>query len=97
MEIIVQNGVVEHISRGKGNNYIPPNGFVVSAHGTAAENFKNVYVGDEIIFEEDYINVEHGEDFNEAIHIIGAGPTLVKDGEIYVTNHKIRRLYFCGR
>lgn len=85
VEIIVQNGVVEHIARNKGNNYIPPNGFVVSAHGTAAENFKNVYVGDEIIFEEDYINVEHGEDFNEAIHIIGAGPTLVKDGEVYVT------------
>ena len=29
--------------------------------------------------------MEHGDDFNEAIHVIGAGPTLVKDGEIYVT------------
>lgn len=85
VEFVVQDGVVVNIFRDKGNNYIPPNGFVVSAHGTAAENFKSVYVGDEIIFDEDYINVEHGEDFNEAIHIIGAGPTLVKDGEVYVT------------
>ena len=85
VELVVQDGVIVNIFRDKGNNYIPPNGFVISAHGTAAENFKGLYVGDEIIFEEDYVNVEHGEDFNEAIHIIGAGPTLVKDGEIYVT------------
>lgn len=85
VEFIVQDGVVVNIFRDKGNNYIPPNGFIVSAHGTAAEAFKGVYVGDVMIFDEDYINIEHGGDFNEAIHIIGAGPTLVKDGEIYVT------------
>ena len=85
VEFVVQDGVVTNVFRDKGNNYIPPEGFVVSAHGTAAESFKDVYVGDKIIFDEDYINVEHGDDFNEAIHIIGAGPTLVKDGEIYVT------------
>ena len=85
VEIVVQDGVVVNVFRDKGNNYIPPDGFIVSAHGTAAESFKGVYVGDTIIFDEDYINVEHGEDFNEAIHIVGAGPTLVKDGEIYVT------------
>lgn len=85
VEFIVQDSVVVNIFRGKGNNYIPPNGFIVSAHGTAAEAFKGVYVGDVMIFDEDYINIEHGGDFNEAIHIIGAGPTLVKDGEIYVT------------
>ncbi|MBQ4402968.1 MAG: phosphodiester glycosidase family protein [Selenomonadaceae bacterium] len=85
VELVVQDGVVVNVFHDKGNNYIPPDGFIVSAHGTAAESFKGVYVGDTIIFDEDYINVEHGEDFNEAIHIVGAGPTLVKDGEIYVT------------
>ncbi len=85
VEFVVQGGVVVNIFRERGNNYIPPDGFVVSAHGTAAESFKGVYVGDEMIFDEDFINVEHGEDFNEALHVIGAGPTLVKDGEIYVT------------
>ena len=85
VEIVVQDGVVTNIFRDSGNNFIPPDGFVISAHGEAAENFNTVYVGDAITFDEDYINVEHGDDFNEAIHIIGAGPTLVKDGEIYVT------------
>ena len=85
VEFVVQDGVVVNIFRDKGNNYIPPNGFIVSVHGAAAEAFRGVYVGDAMIFDEDYINVEHGEDFNEAIHIVGAGPTLVKDGEIYVT------------
>ena len=85
VEFVVQDGVVVNIFRDKGNSYIPPNGFVVSAHGTAAESFKDVQVGDAMIFDEDFVNVEHGEDFNEAIHIIGAGPTLVKGGEVYVT------------
>ena len=85
VEFVVQDGVVVNIFRDKGNNYIPPNGFIVSVHGAAAEAFKGVYVGDAMTFDEDYINVEHGDDFNEAIHIVGAGPTLVKDGEVYVT------------
>ncbi len=84
-ELIVRDGIVENIFRGKGNNYIPPDGYVVSAHGSAREFFSAVEVGDEINFEEDFIDVEHEEDFNAAIHILGAGPTLVKDGEIYVT------------
>ena len=85
VEIVVQSGVVTNIFRGKGNNFVPPDGFIISAHGTAAENFANVQIGDEIVFDEDYINVETEDDFNEAIHVIGAGPTLVQNGEIYVT------------
>lgn len=85
VELIVRNGYVTDIFRDKGNNFIPTDGFVVSAHGTAAQNFSDVQIGDAMTFDEDYINVEHGADFNEAIHIIGAGPTLVKNGEIYVT------------
>ncbi|MBR1647723.1 MAG: phosphodiester glycosidase family protein [Selenomonadaceae bacterium] len=84
-EIVVQDDVVSEIFHDAGNNYIPPDGYVISAHGSAAENFSTLYVGDKISFDEDYINVEHGGDFNEAIHIIGAGPTLVKGGEVYVT------------
>lgn len=85
VEVVVQGGVVTNIFRDAGNNPIPPAGFVISAHGNAAGFFKGVCVGDLITFDEDYINVEYGADFNEAIHIIGAGPTLVKGGEIYVT------------
>jgi len=85
VELVVDGGVVTNIFKNDGNNFIPPDGFVISAHGTAAENFAEVQIGDEIKFDEDYINVEQGADFNEAIHIIGAGPTLVKHGEVYVT------------
>ena len=85
IELVVQDGVVVSVVRDAGNSWIPPDGYVVSAHGTAIQNFASVYEGDSISFDEDFINVEHGADFNEAIHIIGAGPTLVKDGEIYVT------------
>ncbi|MBR4152020.1 MAG: phosphodiester glycosidase family protein [Selenomonadaceae bacterium] len=85
VELVVQDGVVTNIFSGKGNNYIPPGGYVISANGAATEFFKTVHIGDKINFEEDYINVEEGADFNESIHILGAGPTLVKNGEIYVT------------
>ena len=84
-ELVVQGGVVTSIVRDEGNSYIPPKGYVVSAHGTAAQYFATIHEGDSIAFDEDFINVEHGADFNEAIHIVGAGPTLVKDGEVYVT------------
>ena len=85
MELVVVDGQVVEIYRDAGNSWIPRDGYVISAHGEAVEYFSTVYVGDTISFDEDYINVEHGADFNEAIHIIGAGPTLVKDGEVYVT------------
>ncbi len=85
LELIVQDGVVTNIIENDGNNFIPFDGFIISAHGAGAEKLAGIQIGDAITFDEDYINVEHGEDFNEAIHVIGAGPTLVKDGEIYVT------------
>ena len=85
VEYVVTGGRVENIFFNDGNNFIPPNGFIISAHGAAAQSFATLQIGDEVVFDEDYINVEHGDDFNEAIHIIGAGPTLVKEGEVYVT------------
>ena len=85
VELVVRDGFVEKIFWGKGSNTIPVDGYVISAQGEAAENFKGIYEGDAMIFEEDYINVELGDDFNQAVHIIGAGPTLVKEGEVHVT------------
>ena len=84
IEIVVQDGHVIDINR-NGNSHIPPDSFVVSANGAAMENFSDVQIGDAMTFDEDYINVEYTGDFNAAVHVIGAGPTLVKDGNIYVT------------
>ena len=85
VELVVKDNHVTEIFRGQGNNAIPPDAIIVSAHGTVAENFANIQVGDRLKFEEDYINMEHTGNFNEAVHIIGAGPTLVKAGEVHVT------------
>ena len=85
IELAVEDGRIVEVFRGKGNNYIPDNGFIISAHGDAAKNFSNAKVGDALEFTEDFFNVEYTGDFNEAVHIIGAGPTLVKHGEVFVT------------
>ena len=85
VELVVKDNHVTDIFRGKGDNPIPPDGIVVSAHGKAAENFANIKIGDRLKFEEDFINVEYSGNFNEAVHILGAGPTLVKGGQVHVT------------
>ena len=85
VEYIVIDGIVTEINLNKGNSWIPPNGFVVSAHGNAAELFKNTRIGDRVTFDESIIDVDGNVDFNQAINVIGAGPTLVKNGAIYVT------------
>lgn len=83
IEIIEESGIVTDIQRGHGNNVIPAVGHVISAHGTAAQFFADVRIGDEIIFEENIYSED--ADFNSAVHVLGAGPRLIQDGRISVT------------
>ena len=83
VEIIEHDGIITDIRRDKGNNIIPHEGHVISAHGTAAEIFANAQIGDEIIFDESILSED--ADFNSAPYVLGAGPRLVRDGEIFVT------------
>lgn len=83
VEIIVRNNVVTNILRGKGNSPIPYDGFVISAHGNAVQNFANVGVGDSVYVQE--MAIDDNGNFDDAIHIIGAGPRLVMGGQVYVT------------
>ena len=85
VEYVVIEGIVAEINVNKGNSWIPKNGFVVSAHGKAAELFKNTRIGDRVTFDESIIDVNGANDFDSADNVIGAGPTLVKDGAVYVT------------
>ena len=85
VEYRVENGIITEIFTEHGNNPIPVNGFIVSAHGKAAELFKNAQIGDPVTFDESIINVDNTGDFDRAIQVIGAGPRLVKDSNIYVT------------
>ncbi|MBR5912979.1 MAG: phosphodiester glycosidase family protein [Selenomonadaceae bacterium] len=83
VELIVRNGVISSVMRGKGNNRIPSDGYIISAQGNAWELFKGVNVGDDIIIDQEVLVKD--ENFYDAIHIVGAGPRLVKNGQIYVT------------
>ena len=83
VELIVRNGVISSVERGKGNNYIPSDGYIISAQGNSRELFKDVKVGDNVILDHELLF--DNDNFNDAVHIIGVGPRLVKDGQVYVT------------
>lgn len=84
VEIAVANGMITDIFRDRGNNPIPVNGYIISAHGAAAEIFQDAQVGDPIDIEQEIISSDG--DFNDIPNVIGAGPRLILDGSIYVTS-----------
>ncbi len=78
MEYVVRGGRVTAINTA--NSAIPADGMVISVHGTAKDAFSAVKVGDKVLVQQDL-----GTPWNDAVQIIGAGPTLVKNGQVYVT------------
>ena len=78
MEYTVVNGEVTAIHTG--NSVIPKNGMVISVHGTSAEAFAGVQVGDRAEVDQDM-----GARWNQAVDIMGAGPRLVQNGQVLVT------------
>jgi exopolysaccharide biosynthesis protein len=54
---------------------------VISVHGTSRNAFAKVRIGDPVTFTEDL-----GAQWGNVPTIIGAGPTLVKNGEVNVTS-----------
>ena len=83
VEIIVRNGIITQVIRGKGNNYIPSDGYIISANGDSKKLFEGVAAGD-------FVNLQQGisdssGNFRNAVHIVGVGPRLVRNGQIYVT------------
>ena len=78
MEYTVVDGEVTAINNG--NSPIPQNGCVVSVHGSAAEAFSGVQVGDKAV-----ISQEMSSPWNQAVYIMGAGPRLVQNGVVNVT------------
>ena len=78
MEYTVVDGEVTAINNG--NSPIPKNGCVVSVHGSAAEAFSGVQIGDKAV-----ISQEMSSPWNQAVYIMGAGPRLVQNGMVNVT------------
>ena len=83
VEVVVEDGIITDIFYDAGNNAIPAGGYVVSAHGTAAEFLKNVQIGDTLNINQEILSDDGN--FNEIPNVIGAGPRLVMDGKIFVT------------
>ena len=78
MEYIVRNGRVTAINTG--NSEIPADGYVISVHGTVADAFAGIKVGDRANIQQDL-----GSPWNSAVDIMGAGPCLVHNGQVNVT------------
>lgn len=72
-EYTVRGGRVTAV--GVGNSAIPADGYVISVHGTAADAYKDVQVGDAAV-----INETMGEPWDSANWVMGAGPRLVVNG-----------------
>ena len=79
IEYTVENGKITHIQ--KSDSEIPDDGYVLSAHGTAAEDLEGAQVGDTVT-----LTPPLGDPWDALPNIIGAGPRLVEHGKTHVTS-----------
>ena len=77
-EYVVQNGKV--IAINQANSFIPTDAQVISVHGTAQDVFAKVRIGDKISIGENF-----GPELDSASTIVGAGPELLRNGQLHVT------------
>lgn len=78
MEYTVVAGTVTAIQTG--NSPIPANGYVLSAHGDAANKLINLKMGDTVTLFQTL-----GHDWDQVPQVVGAGPMLVKEGNVFLT------------
>lgn len=79
-EVRVEKGKVTEISL-KGNMTLRPGSIVLSGHGCSAEFLKTLKVGNKV----EVRQTLEQEEADNAKHVIGAGPLLVRNGKAYVT------------
>ncbi|MDU4960913.1 MAG: phosphodiester glycosidase family protein [Sporomusaceae bacterium] len=77
-EITVVGGVVTAVTQG--NSPIPANGYVLSAHGEAALKLGPLRPGDPVTLLQTL-----GAEWDQSLHVVGAGPMLVKQGNVFIT------------
>lgn len=78
MEYVIQDGRVLAVNQA--NSFIPAGGQVISVHGTARDAFAGVRLGDRVTVGENF-----GGELDAAANIIGAGPELLRNGQVHVT------------
>jgi hypothetical protein len=78
MEYVVTNGRVSAVNTS--NSLIPAGGYVLSVHGEAAKALAGLGVGDAV-----GIIQSLGPVWDKAVDALGAGPSLIRNGNIYLT------------
>lgn len=78
IEAVIVNDVVTAINAN--NSVIPADGYVLSAHGSAAQKLANLKVGDRV-----EVRGTLGPAWDQTLHIVGAGPMLIKNNGVYLT------------
>ncbi|MFW5981221.1 MAG: phosphodiester glycosidase family protein [bacterium] len=87
LELVVSGNLVQEVNytedeRRPAAKTIPEKGYILQIHGAARQKFSDVEVGDKLIIKNKFT-----PDFQE-LNIksaIGAGPLLLKDGEVFIT------------
>ncbi len=84
-ELVVSRGKLREINRREDGqeSSIPDSGFILQAHGEARLRLEDFQIGESLLFENDFT-----PDWDEkgVVTGLGAGPTLIKDGEVFITS-----------
>ncbi|MEP6570028.1 MAG: phosphodiester glycosidase family protein [Acidobacteriota bacterium] len=89
IEVIVRRGRVSAIRDLKGSSEIPSDGYVIAANGKSREWVKeHLHQGSRLNYSWRLNSIDRGGDekWQRASTILGAGPQLIKDGKIAITN-----------
>jgi exopolysaccharide biosynthesis protein len=76
--VIDSQGKVVSVSTG--NSPLTSDTIVLSAHGDSAKALANLKIGDQV-----KITQSLGANWDQAVHVLGAGPMLVKEGSVFLT------------
>lgn len=77
-EYTIENDRVTAV--GSGNSSLPNGAVVISAHGKAVQALSSLKVGDSV-----RISHSLGDQYDRAVHVVGGGPMLVRDGSVFLT------------
>ena len=99
----IENGIITNYS--DGSLTIPQNGFIISGPKSKLEPFFNAQIKDENqpflsnLIEPRKITIEINQEkkWEDAKHIIGGGPYLIKNGEIYVDTQEQKLSAITGK
>lgn len=78
-EYVIRSGKVSAIN--PADSKIPDDGFILSVHGKMAQAFASLSVGDKVNVEQRLNKI-----WDKASYVIGAGPRLVKNGQVFVNS-----------